>query len=89
MMSTFTLYIVYETWMKQAIVHHKVRWLKYLQRKGSKEFYKVMPAKREHLSVLTATNTSGEIIPNYYIFTGMRKLKNYVIKCEDGALQGL
>ena len=49
----------------------------------------MVPAEREWLSVLTAINTNGQWICNYYIFKGVRKLRNYVIKCEKGAMQGM
>ena len=56
---------------------------------GIKGVHKVVPAEREWLSVPIAINASGQWIPNYYIFKRVRKLKNYVIKCEKGAMQGM
>ena len=41
--------------------------------------------QREWISVLTCINASGEIIPNYYIFKGLRIRRDYIALCEDGA----
>ena len=62
---------------------------KVFAKRGIKGVYKVVPAERKWLSVLTAINASGQWISNYYIFKGVRKLRNYVIKCEKGAMQGM
>ena len=62
---------------------------KVFSKRGIKGVHKVVPTKREWLSVLIAINASGQSIPNYYIFKGVRKLRNYVIKCKKGAMQGM
>ena len=51
--------------------------------------HQVIPTEREWLSVLIAINASGTTIPNYYIFKGIRKLRNYTALCEEGALVGI
>ena len=62
---------------------------KVFAKKGIKGVHKTMPSEREWLSILTAINASGETIPHYYIFKGVRQLRNYVIRCEEGASQGM
>ena len=62
---------------------------KVFAKKGIKGIHKVMLAEKEWLSVLTPINASGETIPNYYIFNGIKKLRNYIIICEERALQGI
>ena len=42
-----------------------------------------MPSEKEWLSVLSTINSSGNSIPNYYIFNGIRQLKNYGVLCEE------
>ena len=39
--------------------------------------------------VKCAINAQGGSIPNYYIFKGVRKLKNHVAFCEKGAMMGM
>ena len=51
--------------------------------------HQVIPIEKEWLSVLTAINASGSNIPNYYIFKGVRKVKNYIAFCEEEALMGM
>ena len=50
---------------------------------------KIVPGEREWLSVLSAINASGQTIPNYYIFKGIRKLRDYTMFCEEEALLGM
>ena len=54
-----------------------------------KGVHKIIPAEREWLSVLSAINALGQTIPNYYIFKGVRKLRNYTALCEEGAMLGM
>ena len=51
--------------------------------------HQILSSEREWLSVLSAVNANGESIPNYYIFKGIRKIKNYVALCEEGAMMGM
>ena len=62
---------------------------KVFAKKDIKRVHKTMPSEREWLSILIAINASGETIPHYYIFKGVRQLRNYVIRCEEGALQDM
>ena len=39
--------------------------------------------------MLSTINAQGKSIPNCYIFKGVRKLKNYVALCEEGAMMGM
>ena len=48
----------------------------------------MIPIEREWLSVLSAINANGGTFPNYYIFKGIRKPKDYIVYCEEGALLG-
>ena len=75
--------------MNQDVKHHKMTWLKSLQKGGVKGVHKVIPIETEWLSVLSAINTSGDHIPNYYIFNGIRKLKDYTIFCRTQAMLGI
>ena len=62
---------------------------KVFAKKDIKGVHRTILAEREWFSVLSTINASGETISNYHIFKGVRKQRNYVIKCEDGALQGM
>ena len=50
--------------------------------------HQVIPTKTEWLSILSAINGGGGTISNYYIFKGIRKMRDYVVFCE-GALLGM
>ena len=51
--------------------------------------HQVIPSEREWLSILLAINASGGTVPNYYIFKRVRKLRDYTILYEEGALLGM
>ena len=51
--------------------------------------HQILSNEREWLSVLSAINANGDSIPNYYIFKEIRKIKNYVALCEEGAMMGM
>ena len=62
---------------------------KVFAKRGVRGVHKIVPGEREWLSVLSAINASGQTIPNYYIFKGIRKLRDYTMFCEEGALLGM
>ena len=62
---------------------------KVFAKRGVRGIHQILPSEREWLSVLSAVNANGECIPNYYIFKGIRKIKNYVALCEEGAMMGM
>ena len=62
---------------------------KVFAKRGLKEVHKIVPREREWLSVLSTINASGQTIPNYYIFKGIRKLREYTMFCEEGAMLGM
>ena len=59
---------------------------KVFAKKGIKGVHKCILAKRDLLSALLAINIANETIPNYYIFKEVRQIRNYIAKCEDGAM---
>ena len=62
---------------------------KVFAKKGVRGIHQILPSEREWVSVLSTVNANGESIPNYYIFKGIRKIKNYVALCEEGAMMGM
>jgi len=57
-----------------------------IAKRGSEFVHKVTPNQREWLSVLSCINARGETIPNFFIFKGKKKARNYLKKtCEKGA----
>ena len=55
-------------------------------RNGGRKVHAVIPNEREWLTVLTTINAAREYLPNFYIFKGKRKTREYVARYEDGAL---
>ena len=62
---------------------------KVLARKGGRKVHMVVPNEWKWLIVLTTINGVGEYLPNFYILKKTRKIREYVFKCEDGALQAM
>ena len=62
---------------------------KVFSKRGVRGVHKIVLGEREWLSLLSAINASGQTIPNYYIFKGIRKLRNYTMFCEEGAMLGM
>ena len=60
---------------------------KVFAKRSVKVVHKIIPGKRKWVSVLIAINASGRWIPNYYIFKGVRKMRNYMRLSERGATQ--
>ena len=58
-------------------------------RRRIKGVHKVIPTEKEWLSVLSAINANRYHIPNNYIFKGVRRLRDYTIFCEMGAMLGM
>ena len=58
--------------------------------KGTKIVQKVTHNHKEWMSVLTCINVQGDFLPNFYIFKGKRKSKNFLIKTgERGATMAM
>jgi len=55
-------------------------------RRGTRSVHATLPSNKEHLTVLSCVNAAGECIPNFYIFKGKRKVRDYVSKCEPDAV---
>jgi hypothetical protein len=53
--------------------------------KGSRSIHSIIPDSKEWLTVLSSINAAGETIPNFYIFKGMRRKRDYIKKCEPFA----
>ena len=47
--------------------------------------YIVIPNERENITILTVIATSGDTIPNYYVFKGARVRNKYIALFERGA----
>ena len=62
---------------------------KVFAKRGIRGVHQVIPSEREWLSILSAINASGGTIPNYYIFKGVRKFRDYTALCEEGAPLGM
>ena len=62
---------------------------KVFAKRGIRGVHKVILAEREWLSVLIAINANGGTIPHYYIFKGVKQIRNYVAYCEKGAMLGM
>ena len=62
---------------------------KVFAKRGVRGIRKIVPEEREWMSVLSTINASGQTIPNYYIFKGIRKLRDYIIFCEERAMLGM
>jgi hypothetical protein len=48
-----------------------------------------MPNEREHVTVLTCVNATGEHIPNLYIFKGKQRKDEYISLCEAGVVYAM
>ena len=51
--------------------------------------HKTIPIQRKWLSILSTINANGESIPNYYLFKGVRQMRNYGALCEPNAMIGM
>ena len=60
-----------------------------LARRVTRTVHQVMPDEREWLSVLVCVNAAGEAIPSFYVFKGKRFKRNYIAKCESGAIMAM
>ena len=58
-------------------------------RRGTRSVHTTVPNSREHLTVLSCVNAAGEHIPNFYIFKGKRKQRNYIARCEPKACMAM
>ena len=58
-------------------------------RRGSRFVHTTIPNSKEHLTVFSSVNASGHSIPNFYIFKGKRKLRNYIVKCEQNSCMAI
>ena len=58
--------------------------------KGTRNMHSMIPNEREWLSIkLTTINTNKDIIPNYYIFKGIRPRNDYLALYENSAILGM
>ena len=57
--------------------------------RGTRNVHLLTPNEREWISVLTYINASGETIPYYYIFKGLRIRRDYIALCDDGTTFGM
>ena len=55
-------------------------------RRGSRSVHTTIPNSKEHLTVLSCVNAIGHHVPNFYIFKGKQKSRNYIIRCEPEAV---
>lgn len=58
-------------------------------KRGTRSVHAVVPDAREHITVLSCINAAGQSIPNYYIFKGRRRERDYICKCEVGATMSM
>ena len=57
--------------------------------KEARSVHTITPNEREWISVLTSIKVSRDLIPNYYIFKGVRARRDYLAFCEYGATFGM
>ena len=62
---------------------------KVLARKGQRHVQIIIPNGTESLTVLSAINASGEIIPNFYIFRGWQRRRDYIVFYEPFATMAM
>ena len=60
-----------------------------IAKRSSRGVYKAILTERKWLSVLSTINANRGTILNYYIFKGVRQMKNYVAYCEKNAMIGM
>ena len=58
-------------------------------RRGTRSVHTTIPSSNEHLTVLSTVNALGQSIPNFYIFKGKRKLRNYIVRCEQDSCMAM
>lgn len=46
---------------------------------------KILPKKRECITILSHVNAIGSSIPGFYLFKGKTQLKSYIYNCKLGA----
>jgi len=52
-------------------------------RKGCRNVHMITPNQRECISVLYCINASGQSIPNFYIFRGKQRTRNFLKKTSE------
>ena len=57
--------------------------------RGTRNVQVVVPNEREHITILNAISANGDILPNMYIFKGVKVRKKYIALCEEGAIIGM
>ena len=62
---------------------------KVIARKGAKKNQVIIPNERESMTVLTIINAAKEYLSHFYIFKGTRATREYVSKCEEGAMSAM
>ena len=62
---------------------------KVLTRKDQRHVQTIIPTVTESLAVLSTINASEEIIPNFYIFRGWHRQRDYIVFCEPFAIMAM
>ena len=62
---------------------------KVLARKGQRHVQTIIPNGTKSLTMLSAINASGETIPNFYIFRGWHRRRDYIVFCEPFATMAM
>jgi len=60
-----------------------------LARRGTKIVHSLMVGQRESIIVLLAINIGGKTLPNFYIFKGKYRMREYVSLCEKDATMAM
>jgi hypothetical protein len=60
-----------------------------LVQKGTRSVHSIIPDSKEWVTVLSSIIVVGETIPNFYIFKGMRRKRDYIAKCEANATMAM
>jgi len=71
-------HITFGTVMRVVVKQAKEGGAHVIARKISKNVHMVTPDQREWLTVLSCINAKGESIPNFYIFKGKKKTRNFI-----------
>jgi len=54
-----------------------------IAKRGCRSVHKVTPDHREWITVVSCINARGEALPNFYVFKGKRKTRNYLTKTRE------
>jgi len=59
--------------------------MRVISKRGSQNVPKILPKRREWITILCCVNAIGTSIPCFYLFKGKNQLENYIQNCERGA----